>query len=89
VVDTPSDNKLVDWERRHKLGREAVFSALKPVQFIRVANLQLAQEIWQCLADEYGCISHLKLTQLNIKLRSLRQSLATSMQSHVDEFEHI
>ena len=28
--------KIVDWERRHKLAKEALFSALKPAQLIRI-----------------------------------------------------
>src|SRR5437762_5178177 len=82
-------DEIADWERRHKLAREALYSSLKPAQLIRVAHLQSAHEIWQRLADEYGRISELKLAQLHTKLRSLRKSSSLSMQAHVDEFERI
>ena len=82
-------DEIIDWEQRHKLAREALYSALKPAQLIRVAHLQSAHEIWQRLADEYGRISELKLAQLHTKLRSLRKSSSLSMQAHVDEFERI
>ena len=60
--------KIVDWERCHKLAKEALFSALKPAQLIRVALLDTAAAIWKRLSDEYGKISELKRAQLNTKL---------------------
>ena len=52
--------RIPDWEYRHKLTREALFTALKPAQLNRVSTLQSAKEIWDCLADEYGKVSELK-----------------------------
>ena len=95
VIDSSPDSainiaaKITDWERRHKLACEALCSALKPAQLIRVAHLQLAHEIWQRLANECGRISDLKRAHFDTKLPSLRKSSSTSMQSHVDEFERI
>src|SRR5437762_8760093 len=81
--------RIPDWERRHKLAREALFSALKPAQLNRVSTLQSAKEIWDHLADEYGKVSELKRAQLSAKLSSLRKSPQTSMRNHIDEFENI
>jgi len=81
--------KIVDWERRHKLAKEALFSALKPAQLIRVALLDTAAAIWKRLSDEYGKISELKRAQLNTKLRSIQKSVNISMQKHIDQFELI
>src|SRR5271156_1916546 len=71
--------KIVDWERRHKLAKEALFSALKPAQLIRVALLDTAAAIWKRLSDEYGKISELKRAQLNTKLRSIQKSVNISI----------
>jgi len=86
--DNTSDN-FNDWERRHKLAREALITALKPAQQIRIIHLKSAHEIWQRLIDEYGKISELKRAQLNAKLRSLRKSPQTKIRNHIDEFESI
>src|SRR5204863_5445781 len=80
---------IPDWERRHKLAREALFTALKLAQLNRVSTLQSAKEIWDRLADEYGKVSELKRAQLSAKLSSLRKSPQTSMRNHIDEFENI
>ena len=81
--------KIVDWERRHELAKEALFSALKPAQLIRVALLETAAEIWKNLSDEYGKISELKRAQLNTKLRSIQKNVNISMQKHIDHFEFL
>jgi hypothetical protein len=81
--------RIPDWNRRHKLAREALFTSLRPAQLNRVSTLQSAKEIWDRLADEYGKVSELKRAQLNAKLSSLRKSPQTSMRNHIDEFENI
>ena len=61
---SPEDDAvlLVNWNQRHKLAKEAVLSALKPAQLLRVSRLESASEIWKRLEDEYGQISELKHT---------------------------
>ena len=78
--------KIVDWERRHKLAKEALSCALKPAQLFRVAHLEKAAEIWKRLF-EYGKISELKRAQLNTKLGSIQKSVNISMQKHIDDFQ--
>jgi len=80
---------LVDWDRRHKLAKEALLSALKPAQLLRVSHLKTARKIWKRLEDEYGQISDLKRAQLDSKLRSLRKTDNKKMNDHIDEFESI
>lgn len=89
VKPDETSDEFPNWDRRHKLAREALITALKPAQQIRVISLKSAHEIWQRLADEYGKISELKSAQLNAKLRSLRKSSNTKIQDHIDEFERI
>jgi hypothetical protein len=69
------------------LQKKLLFSAPKPAQLIRVANLETAAEIWKRLWDEYGKIPELKRAQLNTKLRSIRKSPNISMQKHIEDFE--
>jgi hypothetical protein len=80
---------LVNWDQRHKLAKEALLSALKPAQLLRVSRLETAFEIWKRLEDEYGQISDLKRAQLDAKLRSLRKADNKTMKVHIDEFESI
>src|SRR5436190_13916008 len=84
-----NEDVLVDWDRRHKLAKEALLSALKPAQLLRVARLQTAHKIWQRLDDEYGQISELKRAQLDAKLRTLRKADNKKMKDHIHEFESI
>jgi gag-polypeptide of LTR copia-type len=86
---TENDKAIANWDRRHKLAKEAILSALKPAQLIRVSRLDTAHAIWQRLNDEYGQISELKRAQLDAKLRSLRKADNKKMKDHVDEFESI
>ena len=83
------ESVLVDWDWRHKLAKEALFSALKPAQLLRVSHLNSAHDIWQRLEDEYGQISELKCAQLDAKFRSLRKTDGTKMKDHIDQFESI
>ncbi len=87
--DEDDEAVLVDWEQRHKLAKEALLSALKPAQLLRVSRLETASEIWKRLDDEYGQISDLKRAQLDAKLRSLRKTTNKTMKEHIDEFESI
>jgi len=75
--------KIVDWEILHKLAKEAVFSAFKPAQLIRVAHLETAAEIWKRLANEYSKTSELKRAQLNTKLPSIQKSPSISMHKYL------
>ena len=83
------DVKIKDWDRRHKLAKEALFSALKPQQMLRVSHLKSAHEIQQRLDKEYGKISELKYAQIDAKLHSLRKADNISMKDHIDEFENL
>ena len=64
------ESVLVNWDRRHKLAKEALFSALFSIQLLCVSHLDSAHDIWQWLKDEYGQISELKYAQLNAKFKS-------------------
>jgi hypothetical protein len=86
---TENDKAIENWDRRHKLAKEAILSALKPAQLLRVSRLRTAHEIWKRLDDEYGQVSELKRAQLDAKLRSLRKADNKKMKDHVDEFESI
>ena len=80
---------VADWDRRRKLAKEALLSAIKPAQLLRVSHLKTARQIWKRLENEYGQISDLKRAQLDAELRSLRKPNNKKMKDHIDEFESI
>src|SRR5205814_8963877 len=84
-----NETVVADWDRRRKLAKEALLSALKPAQLLRVSHLKTARQIWKRLENEYGQISDLKRAQLDAELHSLRKANNKKMKDHIDEFESI